>query len=123
MNIIWQKPDGTLAVTHLHGVADADEYAQHLIESGGAPDDWMPIRYNVELPDAPIELLTLDASGKIVIDDARLAEIERSEYRRQRAAAYPSLVEQLDLIYHGGLDAWRTQINTIKTRYPKPVSS
>lgn len=48
------------------------------------------------------------------------AAIEVRSFAEQRRAAYPSLVDQLDMIYHGGLDEWRQQIEAIKSRYPKP---
>lgn len=34
---------------------------------------------------------------------------------------YPSIEEQLDYIYHNGIEAWKTDvINPVKTRFPKP---
>jgi hypothetical protein len=41
-------------------------------------------------------------------------------YAEKRAAAYPSIVDQLDLLYHGGMDAWKAAIETVKLEYPKP---
>jgi len=52
---------------------------------------------------------------------ARLqAEYEATEYQRKRAAAYPSIADKLDSIYHGGIDAWKAEIAAVKTEYPKP---
>lgn len=48
------------------------------------------------------------------------AEYDANEYQRQRAAAYPSWQDQLDKIYHEGIDAWKAEIQAIKTQYPKP---
>jgi hypothetical protein len=48
------------------------------------------------------------------------AEIAANKYKRDRASAYPSIVDQLDMLYHGGYDAWRTAIQEIKTQFPKP---
>jgi hypothetical protein len=48
------------------------------------------------------------------------AEYEAKEYQRQRAAAYPSIADQLDTIYHSGIDAWKAEIAAVKTEYPKP---
>lgn len=48
------------------------------------------------------------------------AEYERNEYQRQRAQEYPSFAEQFDLLYHGGYDAWKAEIDKIKDKYPKP---
>ena len=42
------------------------------------------------------------------------------EYKEQRAKEYPPLTEQLDYIYHNGIEAWKTyMINPVKTKYPK----
>ena len=48
------------------------------------------------------------------------AEYDAKEYQRQRAAEYPSYADQFDLLYHGGYDAWKAAIDTIKNKYPKP---
>jgi hypothetical protein len=40
-------------------------------------------------------------------------------YADLRSVAYPSIEEQLDMIYHNGLDAWKAEIKTIKDQYPK----
>ena len=36
-----------------------------------------------------------------------------------RANNYPSIVDQLDDIYHNGIDAWKATIKTTKDKYPK----
>jgi hypothetical protein len=40
-------------------------------------------------------------------------------YKGQRAAAYPSIPDQLDLLYHGGMDAWKAAITAVKEEFPK----
>lgn len=40
-------------------------------------------------------------------------------YSELRAAAYPPIVDQLDTIFHGGLDAWKAEIQAVKTQFPK----
>lgn len=47
-------------------------------------------------------------------------EYESKEYQRQRVKEYPSFAEQFDLLYHGGYDAWKAEIDKIKDKYPKP---
>ena len=37
-----------------------------------------------------------------------------------RAKEYPSIVDQLDDIYHNGIDGWKTTIKAVKDKYPKP---
>ena len=41
------------------------------------------------------------------------------EYKYKRAAEYPSIKDQLDDIYHNGVDGWKTTIKAIKDKYPK----
>ena len=61
---------------------------------------------------------------KIPITDAE-ADVIRAEqqaarpYAQKRADEYPSFAEQLDLLYHGGMDAWKAAIQAIKDKYPK----
>ena len=59
--------------------------------------------------------------AEITAEVARLqAEYDNNEYQRQRAQAYPSIADQLDLIYHEGIDVWKAQIAAVKQEYPKP---
>ena len=54
-------------------------------------------------------------------EEAAYATIRAAnEYSWKRAEAYPSIVDQLDDIYHNGIDAWKTTIKTTKDKYPKP---
>jgi len=48
------------------------------------------------------------------------AEYDAKAYARSRAAEYPSIADQLDDIYHNGIDAWKATIKTTKDKYPKP---
>ena len=49
----------------------------------------------------------------------KLAADAAIAYKAKRAAEYPSIADQLDSLYHGGLDGWKTTIQTIKDKYPK----
>ena len=51
---------------------------------------------------------------------ANKAEWESKEYQRKREPEYPSYADQFDLIYHSGVDAWKTKIKETKDKYPKP---
>jgi len=64
--------------------------------------------------------ITLEQSK---IDAARTtldAEAAAIAYQGQRKAEYPSIEDQLDDIYHNGIDAWKATIKTTKDKYPKP---
>ena len=47
-------------------------------------------------------------------------DLQNNSYKSQRRAEYPSVVDQLDDIYHNGLDAWKATIKATKDKYPKP---
>jgi hypothetical protein len=51
--------------------------------------------------------------------DAIKAKIAETEYQRKRLAEYPSIADQLDDIYHNGVDAWKATIKAVKDKYPK----
>ena len=64
--------------------------------------------------------ITLEQSK---IDAARTEidkELADTKYQRDRANEHPSVVDQLDLIYHSGVDAWKAKIKETKDKYPKP---
>ena len=42
-----------------------------------------------------------------------------NKYQRDRAEAYPSIEDQLDDLYHNGIDGWKTTIKKVKDKYPK----
>jgi len=48
--------------------------------------------------------------------NAKIAELEIQENRKYD---YPSIPDQLDDIFHNGLDAWKATIQTTKDKYPK----
>jgi hypothetical protein len=51
------------------------------------------------------------------------ADYDAKQYQRDRAEEYPSIGDQLDYIYHNGIDAWKTDmIDPIKNKYPKDNS-
>jgi hypothetical protein len=63
----------------------------------------------------------MDKDGnKVEIDLAAVAAwVDPNAYKSKRAAEYPSIVDQLDLMYHGGMDAWKAAIQAVKDKYPK----
>ena len=66
------------------------------------------------------ESVTLDnakvTAARKAIDDAYAAK----KYQIDREAEYPKWQDQLDKIYHSGIDAWKADIKAIKDKYPKP---
>lgn len=62
-----------------------------------------------------------DANGnKVEIDLALVnAWVDPEAYKYKRQQEYPSIVDQLDTLYHGGYDAWKASIDVVKNKYPK----
>ena len=46
-------------------------------------------------------------------------DFDNKEYQRKRAEEYPTIKDQLDDIYHNGIDGWKTTIKAVKDKYPK----
>ena len=41
------------------------------------------------------------------------------EYIYKREEEYPPIINQLDDLYHNGIDGWKSSIKAIKDKYPK----
>jgi hypothetical protein len=59
--------------------------------------------------------------NKVEIDlDLVNAWVDPEAYKYQRQQEYPAIADQLDYIYHNGIDAWKEDmIDPVKTKYPK----
>jgi hypothetical protein len=62
-----------------------------------------------------------DANGNLITYDetAVQAYIDAHAYIEKRQQAYPSIADQLDILYHSGFDAWKSAIQAVKDTYPK----
>jgi hypothetical protein len=49
-------------------------------------------------------------------------EYEYNQYQRDRKNEYPSIEDQLDLLYHQGYEGWKQEIDRVKEMHPKPNS-
>ena len=47
------------------------------------------------------------------------AEQDSTQYQRDRATDYPAIADQLDDIFHNGIDGWKATIQLTKDKYPK----
>ena len=72
---------------------------------------------------------SFDKDGKsVTLDNAKVTAARKSiddayaakKYQRDREAKYLKWEDQLDKIYHSGIDAWKADIKAIKDKYPKP---
>ena len=74
---------------------------------------------NVESSDKSLIPVTWD---QITAKDTELkSDANKVAYKQQRLEEYPNLREQLDYIYHHGIEKWKTDIvDPVKNKYPKP---
>ena len=80
-----------------------------VVTNNGGKDVW----------DEDGNVIVLDES-KIATELARLQEeYDNNKYQRDREFAYPSIQDQLDDLYHNGIDGWKSTIKTTKDKYPK----
>ena len=67
-----------------------------------------------------IELSDAEYDAKITALATQKDYDANQSYKDKRAAEYPSIPDQLDEIYHNGIDSWKAIIKTTKDKYPKP---
>jgi|TARA_B100001094_G_scaffold286114_1_gene300653 hypothetical protein len=48
-----------------------------------------------------------------------LAKQTELAYINKRTAEYPSIKDQLDDLYHNGINGWKATIKAVKDKYPK----
>ena len=83
------------------------------------------IETNEQLPTYTDVQVLKFVGGKFVVEDSQelvdqKAEWIANQYQRDRASAYPSTADQLDMLYHQGIDGWKAQIKKVKDAHPKP---
>ena len=97
MTKFWANPDGTLArATSDDGVG----------------------------PDGSVETVGEAPHGRAIydFDTSKWTDPSKAtrEFKYARRIAYPEIGDQLDDIYHNGIDGWKSKIKVVKDKYPKP---
>ena len=64
------------------------------------------------------EIIWNDNTTPISKEDIK-TKMGEIEYISKRQEEYPSIVDQLDDIYHNGIDGWKTTIKAVKDKHPK----
>ena len=64
------------------------------------------------------EIEWLDGTTEISKADIK-AKMQSMEYIPKRASEYPSIIDQLDDLYHNGIDGWKKTFKAVKDKYPK----
>ena len=67
-----------------------------------------------------VEMTAEEVSEWEAMSATYAADRAANGYKSDRAAAYPSIADQLDDIYHNGIDAWKANILAVKQAHPKP---
>ena len=83
-------------------------------------------RYRLDQNVTPHKIIEWDSANKDSqptddeLNTAYTAWKNANEYKQKRVVEYPPIEDQLDSIYHNGIDGWKTTIKAIKDKYPKP---
>jgi len=67
-----------------------------------------------------IELTEAENTVRLADEAEAQAEQDANSWLVGRLSEYPSMGDQMDSIYHNGIDAWKAEIEVIKVKYPKP---
>ena len=73
--------------------------------------------HNLQTGEITVVDMTAD---EVAAKQAKQVEYDKVKYKKDRAASYPSIADQLDKIYHSGIDAWKADIKKVKEDNPKP---
>lgn len=99
-----------------------EKYKDCVWTHSGDPDDYSTLIWNEDnsITKPTLEQLQSDWTNEVEV------MMSLVNVQQNRATAYPSIAEQLDMLYHdikaGTLDsgAWIDAIEAVKTQYPKP---
>ena len=78
-------------------------------EADGSQDDYIKSGL-VPITDSDLETLR---------EQQEQARLDALTYSEKRATEYPSIANQLDDLYHNGIDGWKMTIKAIKDKHPK----
>ena len=86
--------------------------------SGIEPDDETLLKNNSHIEQADLEVKSVTPEEHAVIANKYL-KTTSDGYKVFRQTEYPSIPDQLDEIYHNGVDSWKAVIKKTKDKYPK----
>ena len=76
-------------------------------------------------PDAEVSVINNDPDritwhkGDVILKADILSKVTAMQYIQKRKAEYPEIKQQLDDIYHNGIDEWKKTIKAVKDKHPK----
>ena len=99
----------------------------HAIQWNGSKGE---IEYNDGTPNKEItDISSFDFESKHTTENKANSDAEaksaldaeaKMTYAEKRSKEYPNTEDQLDDIYHNGIDGWKSTIKAVKDKYPKP---
>jgi hypothetical protein len=104
-----------MSIQHVNITNDRENYCVHLEDEEPNFLFLVPIEKDSSENWARLQEW-LDAGNTIANDMSN----QDTYYYDMRRVEYPSIHDQLDTLYHHGLDAWKAQIKEVKDKYPKP---
>jgi len=114
------------ALRHMHngqwfGWSDSKNkvYANLIIHPKIWDSSYTGNKHSEGLIDNPYSKPTESAVNAKLVELQDAWDLENDSYKSKRKAEYPSIAEQLDDIYHNGIDGWKATIKTTKDKYPK----
>ena len=66
-----------------------------------------------------IELTEAENNQRLADGVTAQAEQDARAWLDGRLSEYPSMGDQMDTIFHSGVDVWKAEIQAIKDKYPK----
>ena len=94
----------------MYKISFLDEYIIRKSDNASIPKSSDNIDYQQFIEDVKEQGLNIVEGPTVDVTTA---------YDIARQAEYPPLEDQLDKIYHSGVDAWKADIKVIKDKYPK----
>ena len=84
MNIIWRKPDSSLAVTSVSDINDLPAYVEQLKNMAVIPADWVAIAFNATIPASEPPENWLFDNGVITVNPNKSVVIPTITMRQAR---------------------------------------
>ena len=102
------------------------EYIDGVVQIGDAISSlspkaqWVCYENDIDRIEWTDDSIPQPSNAEIEAEVKRLqAEYSANQYQRSRASEFPSIPDQLDEIYHNGVNAWKAVIKKTKDKYPK----
>ena len=70
---------------------------------------------NITVDTSEVNGIVISVKGKLKYEKF----LRVKTYYENRMVEYPSIKDQLDEIYHNGIDGWKAKIKAVKDKYPK----